>query len=437
VLTGLALTTLYRQSAIRRFDQNLEYVVDALLSGTNIGAEGTLQAPLLGDARTSRAYSGQYYQVAEVTADNRLALVRRSRSLFDAAVSLPPDQLRRLQATPGQPVFYDVSGPAEQPLRVMARMARLSGYPRPVVFMAAEDRSPIEADTDRFAATTAAALVALGLGLVVAVLVQVRVGLGPLFDIRREVARVRRGKAQRVTGRYPEELEPLAEELNALLDHNQEVVERQRTHVGNLAHALKTPISVLLSEAERHPGALAEVTVRQAQSMREHVDHHLRRARAAARAQTQGERTELAPVLEELVLTLERIYQDSRCAIDWDAPEGLSFQGERQDLLEIVGNVLENACKWSKSRVRLRAAPAPGQAERLLVTVEDDGPGLPEGRRDEVLKRGARLDESAPGSGLGLSIVDELARAYGGSLTLSDSPLGGLKVEVVLPRAED
>ena len=193
--------------------------------------------------------------------------------------------------------------------------------------MAAEDRTPIDEDARRFAATTAVALVALGIGLVIAVFAQVRIGLRPMFEVRREVARVRKGKAQRLTGVYPEELAPLANELNALLDHNQEVVERQRTHVGNLAHALKMPISVLLTEAEKNPGPLAEVTARQAHSMRDHVDHHLRRARAAARAQGQGERTEVAPLLEELTLTLERIYQDRGCAVDWDAPDDLAFLG--------------------------------------------------------------------------------------------------------------
>jgi signal transduction histidine kinase len=272
--------------------------------------------------------------------------------------------------------------------------------------------------------------------LVLAVLVQVRVGLRPVFDIRREIARVRRGKAQRLTGDYPEELSPLSEELNALLDHNQEVVERQRTHVGNLAHALKTPISVVLAEAERHPGELAEVVERQAHAMRDHVDHHLRRARAAARAQGQGERTEIAPVLEELALTLERIHQEKGVEIDWDAPDGLAFLGERQDLLEIAGNILENASKWCRRRVRARAFGDGQHPNRLQIVVEDDGPGLPPERWAEVMQRGARLDESAPGSGLGLSIVDDLARAYGGSVQLGASTLKGLRVDIVLPRAE-
>jgi signal transduction histidine kinase len=168
--------------------------------------------------------------------------------------------------------------------------------------------------------------------------------------------------------------------------------------------------------------------------MRQQVDHHLRRARAAARTQGSGARTSVAEVLDELARTLERIFGHAGMRIDWDAPDDLYFQGEQQDLLEIAGNAMENACKWGQRRVRVRAEPlSPG---RMRLTVEDDGPGLPPDRRDEVVRRGARLDENAPGSGLGLSIIDELARAYGGALRLGDSTLGGLAVELELPRAE-
>jgi len=164
------------------------------------------------------------------------------------------------------------------------------------------------------------------------------------------------------------------------------------------------------------------------------VDHHLRRARAAARPQGGGERTEVAPVLEELSLTLERIFRDKGVEVDWRAPDDLYFHGERQDLQELAGNVMENACKWCESRVRAEARIT--SERELTLTVEDDGPGLATKDRAEVLQRGARLDEAAPGSGLGLSIVDELAKAYGGALRLDDSLLGGLKVTLVLPRVE-
>ncbi|MDP8916831.1 MAG: sensor histidine kinase [Pseudomonadota bacterium] len=436
LITGLVLTASFQRTTIRQFERGLADVLEALLTGTNVTADGTVLTPILRDARNQRVYSGRYWQVAEFAPDGGLTPLGRSRSLFDTELNAPPEVLARLRAAPGRTVFYDTRGPAGEPLRAAATAAKLPGRSELVIFMAGEDRSPLDADARLFGLTTAAALLVLGTGLVLAVFVQVRVGLRPVFEIRREIARVRRGRAQRLTGTYPEELAPLSSELNALLDHNQEVVERQRTHVGNLAHALKTPVSVLLSEAERHPGELAEVVGRQAHAMRDHVDHHLRRARAAARVQGQGERTELAPVLEELTLTLERIFQDKNVAIDWDAPDDLAFLGERQDLLEIAGNVMENACKWARGRVRVRGAAEPGRADRLRIIVEDDGPGLPAERRAEVLQRGARLDESAPGSGLGLSIVDELARAYGGGVSLNAAAMGGLRVEVTLPRAE-
>jgi signal transduction histidine kinase len=257
------------------------------------------------------------------------------------------------------------------------------------VFLAAEDRAPIDRDVRNFVAATALSFVVLGGGLILAVFAQVRIGLRPLFRLQGEVAAVRGGKADRVQEAYPAELEPLAQELNALVLHNQETVERQRTHVGNLAHALKTPISVMITEAGQRPGPLAEVVTRQAEVMRQQVDHHLRRARAAARAQGPGERTSVAEVLDELSRTLERIFQAKGVTIDWDAPDDLWFAGERQDLLEIAGNAMENAGKFGRRRVRVRADGA--GVGLLRLAIEDDGPGLSPDQREEVIQRGARL----------------------------------------------
>ena len=434
VVCAIVLAALFQQAAIRRFDQGLSELIDNLLAGATIGEQQQVLAPALTDLRALRAYSGKYWQIGEPAPDGRLRVLVRSRSLWDSDLKAPADIIARLKAKPGRPVTYGTRGPLNEPLRAMSSQAKLPGRATPVIFMAAEDRSPVDRDVRGFIAATALAFLLLGAGMIAAVVVQVRVGLRPLFDLRREVASVRRGKSERVAGEYPSELEPLANELNALVAHNQEVVDRQRTHVGNLAHALKTPLSVMVAEASQRPGALAEVVSRQADVMRLQVDHHLRRARAAARTQGQGERASVAEVLDELTRTLERIFHDKGVAVDWDADDGLWFQGERQDLLEIAGNAMENACKWCRTRVRVRAVAI--SPERLRLTVEDDGPGLPPERREEVLRRGARLDESAPGSGLGLSIVDELARAYGGTLRLADSPWGGLAVQLELPQAE-
>lgn len=435
VVSAVVLALLFQQAALRRFDQTLSELVDNLVSGTTF-VEGDPRAPALTDERALRAYSGRYWEIARLAPNDQIAPTQqKSRSLWDSDLAVPAEVLRQLKARPGKAVPYNTRGPLGEPLRAVAAERRLPDYPAaPLIFLAGEDRTPIDRDVRGFITATAVAFLLLGLGLIVAVVIQVRVGLRPLFDLRREVASVRRGKAERLSRTYPSELTPLADELNALVAHNQETVERQRTHVGNLAHALKTPISVMLAEAAQRPGPLADVVARQAEAMRQQVDHHLRRARAAARTQGQGERTDVAEVLDELARTLERIFRAKDVTIDWDAPDDLFFSGERQDLQEIAGNAAENACKWGRSKVRMRAEAI--DARRLRLTVEDDGAGLPPEQREAVVRRGARLDENAPGSGLGLSILDELARAYGGAMALGDSPLGGLKVEVELPRAE-
>ena len=435
VITAVLLALLFQGAAVRRLDETLNDLNANLVTYSTV-ADGQVFAPPFTDERALRTYSGRYWEIAEPTAGGKVVPTNGnlSHSLFDTVIPTPPDLAARLKANPGKRIGYDARGPQGEPLRVRAQQNVLQDRKAPVIFLAAEDRSSVDREVSDFVVATAAVFVVLGAGLILAIVIQVRVGLRPIFDLRSEVAAVRRGKAQRLAETYPSELMPLAHELNALVEHNQQVVERQRTHVGNLAHALKTPISVMMAESIQRPGPLAEVVTRQAEAMRNQVDHHLRRARAAARTQGLGERTSVAEVLDELSRTLGRIFRDKGVSIDWDADEDLYFLGERQDVLEIAGNAIENACKFGRSRVRVRAEAA--GPERFLLTIDDDGPGLPPDRREEVLQRGARLDETAPGSGLGLSIIDELARAYGGALTLSDSPLGGLRLEANLPRAE-
>ena len=434
IATGAALTSFFQRAALEQFQVNVFNSVDGLYAQTTVDDMGVVHPPPFTDLRATQAYSGHYWEIAEPRGNAVTPLIT-SRSLFDQVMQGPPGGVAELQRRRGKPVYYDILGPQGVPLRAVALISIVPRRSEPLIFMAAQDRRPVDKSAKRFAFLTAFALVALGGGLVLAVVLQVRFGLRPLFELGREIAEVRIGRRQRLAGDYPLEIEPLAEQVNALLAHNQEVVERQRTHVGNLAHALKTPLAVISSEAGSEPGALSEVVVRQAALMREQVDHHLRRARAAARAQTLGERTAIEPVLDEVSRMIERVFEDKGVVIDWDCTPDLNFRGERQDLLEVVGNLLENAGKWCRRRIDVAAAPdsTPGQ---LVLRVEDDGPGLPPERYAEVLKRGARLDESAPGSGLGLSIVDELVRAYGGKVQLDRSALGGLKVEVVLPAVD-
>lgn len=433
VLTGVVLTGQYQESALRRMGYALSETIDEVVLAATATPDGVAVAEIK-DSRTLRPLSGKYWAVAALDGQGGLEVLARSPSLAGEDLSVPYDLAQRLEGAFGRTISYNAEGPIQRPLRVAASLKTLPGGEAPLVFMAGLDRSDIDADTRAFATFTWLALLILGLGLIGAVFIQVRIGLRPLFSLRNEIADVRKGKAARIGGAYPAEIQPLAEQVNRLLDHNQEVVERQRTHVGNLAHALKTPISVMLAEAGAAEGVLPDLVRRQTEVMKGQVEHHLRRARAAARAQVLGERTPLAEVLDEMAVMLERVFRSKGVEIDWRAPDALSFRGERQDLQEVLGNLMENACIWATRRVRISAGPT--GLGQMTVVVEDDGPGLPADRRDEVLKRGARLDEAVAGSGLGLSIVDELVRAYGGRLTLADSDMGGLKAILELPATE-
>jgi signal transduction histidine kinase len=436
MLTGWMLTSQYQESALRRLGGVLSQTIDEVLLATRVAPDGVAVQEIK-DGRTLTGLSGKYWMVAEVDAEGGLRVLARSPSLAGESLYVDPELPDRLNPD-GSMITYNDPGvltDGSQPLRIAASMKTLTGHPLPVVFMAGIDRSDIDMDTRQFATFTWTALLILGIGLVIAVFLQVQIGLRPLFDLQVEIANVRKGRAARIERAYPTEIQPLAEQVNRLLDHNQEVVERQRTHVGNLAHALKTPLSVMLSEAGTDAGPLADIVRRQSEVMKGQVDHHLRRARAAARAaHGLGEKTQVGEVVDELAVMLERVFQSKGVEIDWRAPDELAFLGERQDLQEILGNLMENACKWSRRRVRVSAG-ASGLGQMIAV-VEDDGPGLPADQREAVMQRGTRLDEDAPGSGLGLSIVDDLTRAYGGRLSLAASDLGGLKAVLELPAAE-
>ncbi|MEM7025394.1 MAG: ATP-binding protein [Pseudomonadota bacterium] len=418
---GYALSSLFINTVERNFDARLSVLLEGVVAGTDLLEDGTLTLrPQLGEPRFDQPLSGWYWEI-----DDNRGPVQRSASLWDQA--LPVSLL-----TSSEGLVRDVVGPNEEPLRLLSRAIVLPGRDQPFIYTIAGDRSEIDAEAARFNSLLSLGLATLLLGVIAAVFIQVRFGLEPLRRIRRGLAAIRVGQAKRLAGDYPEEIRPLASELNALLDHNEAVVERARTHVGNLAHGLKTPIAVLTNEASRAHGSLADLTLRQTELMREQVDHHLSRARAMATASVIGSRSDVAPVLSDLHRTLAKIYAERNLMIDISCASDLTFRGARQDLEEMLGNLLDNACKWAKSRV---AATAEVTAERLIVQVEDDGPGLPPERRSEVLQRGRRLDERVPGSGLGLSIVVDIAELYGGGLHLEERESVGLRARLDLPAA--
>jgi signal transduction histidine kinase len=301
----------------------------------------------------------------------------------------------------------------------------------------AGDSQEIEEETRSFDRVLVVTFGTLIVALLLTTMFQVRFGLAPLKRISEGLAAIRGGTAERLEGQFPFEIAPLARETNALIDANREIVERARTHVGNLAHALKTPLSVMVNEATaRRRDPLAQKVLEQADIMRDQVTRHLERARLAARLTVVGDVTEVPPVVSALARTMEKIYHDRGIAIDVEAPTPVRFKGEQPDLEEMVGNLVDNACKWARSRVSIEVmAETDGAQSVAHILVDDDGPGLDADQREQVTHRGQRMDETKPGSGLGLSIVVELAALYGGSLTLDTAPIGGLRAELVLPAA--
>jgi signal transduction histidine kinase len=420
-LGGYALSALFGSTVERSFDARLGVLLEGLVAGSELDGDGALQLRLqLGEPRFEQPLSGWYWQIGDGE-----RVLQRSRSLWDQTLPVPLgiDQLARTG---------DASGPEGQPLRLLARPITLPGRDAPLLYAVAGDRREVQAEEQRFNRLLSFALGVLFVGLIGAVLLQVQFGLEPLRRMGRALGAIRAGETSRLQGDFAAEIKPLAVELNALLDHNEALVERARTHVGNLAHGLKTPLSVLTNEAHRSEGPLAELVGRQVALMRRQVDHHLARARAIATGSILGARTDVQPVLGDLGRTLGRIYAEKALAIELDCPPELAFRGARQDLEEMLGNLLDNACKWASRRVAVAIQP---DYASLVVTIEDDGPGLPADQRAEVLERGLRLDETKPGSGLGLAIVADLARLYGGQLALDRAALGGLRARLTLPLA--
>ena len=440
-----------RQLLTLLIDPEIQSVADNLIGNAGPGLSGELalqDVPY--DPRYSQPLSGRYFQIARIhEPDGRLDTQVISPSLFDTTIRLDPDLQRSLTApnAPRGPRFVDIEGPDHVQLRAIVRVEQIPRLQGRYLFVVGIAPQAIIAPAANLVGLAFAAFVAFCALMVAAVTVlQVRIGLEPLHQLQRDIADVRRGQSERLAGEYPAELQPVTQELNALVDHNREVVERARRHVGNLAHALKTPIAVLKNAAASGAPSGDDAVMKQSiEEMEGFVERQLRRARVAARAEaragpqaaTIAYRTPVRQNLDDLVFMMEQKYDHVKAIdISIEAEGDVTFRGEREDLLEMVANLLDNACKYGKSTVVVRLLPSFQSNGLFEIVVEDDGPGLSEADIQKAMARGTRLDEAAPGQGLGLSILKETVDLYGGQLLFERGHLGGLKARLLLPATD-
>jgi signal transduction histidine kinase len=436
-LAGLIIFQLYKQEVVSSFDERLKTLLLVVYTDSSDHAQGEPGSPRdVGEPLFELTHSGWYWQIKPTEgAEGRRTLV--SKSL--ASETLPSPYEKQLPPDPFGVRWTSETGPNGQALRVAEMIQALGGDesgPRYSYLVAGPLEWP-QARMSGFRTRLVVALSLVGFGLMALTLFQVRFGLLPLREIERGLSRIRTGEAARLEAKLPIEIEPLQAEINALIQSNQDIIERARTQVGNLAHALKTPLAVITNEADDDKSQLAAKVQEQAKVMRDQIGYYLDRAQMAARAGVIGRMTEVAPVAQALRRALERIYRDKGVEIVVDCPDSIRFQGEKQDLEEMLGNLVDNACKWATAKVLVTAKALPGEGRsgrlRLVLTVEDDGPGLTAEQRQRIGKRGMRLDETKPGSGLGLSIVSDIATSYAGRFSLEASPHGGLLVRLELP----
>lgn len=437
-IAGLLIYSVYRQEVEEGFDERLRQLLTIVHADSIDGAESEPGTPgQVGEPLFFITHSGWYWQIKPLAGAQGQPKVSPSLATFvlpsPYEAGVEPD----LQGTR----WMDAMGPNDQPVRIAETIYAFGEDPQAPQYSisVAGPLDWLDARVAGFGTQLAMALALAGIALVAVTLIQVRFGLLPLRAIENGLAAIRSGKAMRLEGELPAEIEPLQYELNALIQSNEEIIERARTQVGNLAHALKTPLAVITNEARDDKSPLAQKVAEQAQVMRDQVNHYLDRARMVAAAGSLVRVTEVLPVAEALQRALERIYREKGIAILLVCPETARFQGERHDLEEMLGNLLDNACKWACRNVRftaeIRRPEQRGAMPRLIVTIEDDGPGLTTDQRHRIGKRGLRLDETKPGSGLGLSIVSDLAHSYRGRLDLEDSRYGGLMAKLDLPAA--
>jgi signal transduction histidine kinase len=419
LIGGFALDRVLTQSIVQNFDEQLEYVLNAMIASSEIDSEGQVRfnrPPA--DQRFLEPYSGVYFQVSGEGTDTFA-----SRSLWDRRLRV------RDRHNDVEVHTYDSGEFAGEPLRIVERDVILPGSDVRWRFQVAQSREMIDTQIRQLRSTLFWSFLALGIGLLVLAALQTVYGLWPLRRVRREVASIRSGAKTRVTEEFPTEIRPLTEEINQLLAHSEDQAEEARRHAGNLAHALKTPLTVITNAATGQAPDLADTVCREALIMRRQVDHHLARARAIGRRASAQARAVVWDSVRAVQRAVERLYEG--VTVDIAGDRECHVRVERQDLDEMIGNLAENAAKYGGGRVFITVEPKEGAVD---ILVEDDGRGIAAADRDKLFARGARLDTDKPGTGLGLAIVRDVAEIYGGKVALEESEdLGGVLARLTLP----
>lgn len=418
---GFALDRVLTGALTSYFDQSLDTVLRAQILSAEIGPDGEVMfSRTAADQRFLEPYSGLYWQVSGAGHEDF-----PSRSLWDRQLDYG-DHNRHTQ-----PFAFDSDQFPTEKLRIVAQDIRLPGSNTWWRFQVAETRDGLNEQIGVLRRTLVRSFLLLALGLIVMAGLQTFYGLWPLRKVRLAIAKMRAGRASQIDEVMPIEVAPMVDELNALIEHNERQAEEARRHAGNLAHALKTPLTVIMNAATADAEDLSETVVREARTMRRQVDHHLARARAVGRRGHAHSRADVWPSLESVERAVARLYPHVR--FDMDGPTDLQVHVERQDLDEMLGNLIENAAKYGGGSVFVTVSAEAGFVEFL---VEDDGTGIAEDNRQRLFDRGARLDSGKPGTGLGLAIVRDVAEIYDGTVGLEESEdLGGLMVRLRLPAA--
>jgi len=419
-VTAALLVFFYRDHAAQHYDEHVTMHLEELVEASRIMPDGTFTLAFNpSDPRYHTLNSGWYWEV------------KQSGTILARSPSLGDNDLSMVNTVPSKIVeVYEIIGPGQEFLRVQVVEIRVDPEREPLVFFASSPMTGITDDVLNYSNHVVGSFVLLGIGLLLAVILQVRLALKPLHAISSGISEVREGKASKLPDDQLEDVQPLVDELNNLLYHNAILLKRARNQLGDLAHSVKNPLTVIINEARNLGPAQRKLIIEQTAEIGKNVDHYLSRARTFGTEKVLGSRSNVKVVIDDLIYAMQRIYQERDLDYDVSGLKACWFRGEGQDLEEMMGNLLDNASKWAKSRVVISGGAG---GDRLKLLVGDDGPGIPDQEIVNVMKRGHKLDESKPGHGQGLGIVKDIADLYGGSLKLVNSPQGGFQAELDLP----